>query len=120
MGGNSLNEKAAGETSFPHNAKRIQQVLEIERQAQAIHEAAMRQSEQSPIQAEQEAQALIEKARTDAEEEARQLVANAQAQEERARILAQAEEEVRRMEALAMSHFDRAVGYVLDRVAGRE
>jgi F0F1-type ATP synthase membrane subunit b/b' len=102
------------------NEKLIQQAYEIERQAQATHEAAVREAEQLPIQAEQEAQALIEKARTDAQEEARQLVANAQAPEECARILAQAEEEVRRMEALAMSHFDRAVGYVLDRVVGRE
>jgi cell division septum initiation protein DivIVA len=102
------------------NEKRIQQVLEIERQAQAIREAALRAAEQLPIQAEQEAQALIEKARTDAEEEARQLVTNAQAQEECARILAQADEESRHLEALAMSHFDHAVGYVLDRLAGRE
>jgi vacuolar-type H+-ATPase subunit H len=102
------------------NEKRIQQILEIERQAQAIHEAAMREAEQLPILAEQEAQAFIEKARADAEEQARQSVANAQAPAECARILAQAEEEVRRMEALAMSHFDRAVGYVLDQVAGRE
>jgi cell division septum initiation protein DivIVA len=120
MGGNSLNEKAAGETTFPHNEKRIQRVLEIERQAQAIREAALRAAEQLPIQAEQEAQTLIEKARADAEEEARQSVANAQAQAECARILAQAEEESRRLEALAMSHFDHAVGFVLDRVTGRE
>jgi F0F1-type ATP synthase membrane subunit b/b' len=80
----------------------------------------MREAEQLPILAEQEAQAFIEKARADAEEQARQSVANAQAPAECARILAQAEEEVRRMEALAMSHFDRAVGYVLDQVAGRE
>ena len=101
------------------NEKLIQQVYEIERQAQAIHEAALREAEQIPIQAEREARALIEKARVDAQEEARQLVANAQAQEECARILAHAEEEVRRMEALAMSHFDSAIAYVLNRVAGK-
>jgi vacuolar-type H+-ATPase subunit H len=108
MGENGLNEKL------------IQQVLEIEEQAQAIHEAAMHEAEQLPKQAEQEAQAVIEKARADTREEARRLVASAQAQEECARILAQAEEEAHRMEALASRHFDRAVGYVLDRVAGRE
>jgi vacuolar-type H+-ATPase subunit E/Vma4 len=102
------------------NEKRIRQVLEIERQAQAIHDAAMRKAEQLPILAEQEAQALVEKARADAEEQARQLVTSAQAQEECARILSQAEEESRRLEALAVSHFDHAIGFVLDRVTGRE
>lgn len=102
------------------NEKLIQQVLEIEEQAQAMHEAAMHEAEQLPTQAEQETQAVVQKARADAQEEASRLVASAQAQEECARILAQAEEEAHRMEALAMSHFDRAVGYVLDRVAGRE
>jgi F0F1-type ATP synthase membrane subunit b/b' len=108
MGENGLNEK------------RIQQVLDIERQAQAIHKAAIHEAAQLPIQAEQEAQALVEKARVDAQEEAHQLIANAHAEEACAQIMAQAEEDVRRMEALAMSHFDRAVGYVLDRVVGRE
>lgn len=107
MGENGLNEK------------RIQQVLDIERQAQAIHKAAIHKAAQLPIQAEQEAQALVEKTRVDAQEEARQLIANAYAEEACAQIMAQAEEDVRRMEALAMSHFDRAVGYVLDRVVGR-
>jgi vacuolar-type H+-ATPase subunit H len=100
--------------------KYIQEVLEIEKQAQAIHEAAMREAEQLPILAEQETRALIEKAHTEAEEEARQLVASAQATEECARILAQTEEEANRTKTLAMSRFDHAVSYVLDRLAGRE
>ena len=36
------------------------------------------------------------------------------------RILAEAEEKNRQLEALAMSNFDRAVNYLLDRVIGRE
>jgi len=108
MGENGLNEKL------------IQQVLEIEKQAQAIHEVAVREAGQLPVQAEQEARALVEKARADAQEQARQLVADAQAQEETARIQTQAEAEARRMEALAADHFDEAVRYVLDRVAGKE
>ena len=67
------------------NEKLIQQVLEIEKQAQAIHEVAVREAGQLPTRAEQEAQALIEKARADAQEQARQLAADAQAQEEAAR-----------------------------------
>jgi V/A-type H+-transporting ATPase subunit G/H len=123
-----LNEKAiggrraasAGESTSLHSEEHIQQVLEIEGQARAIHQAAEREAEQLPRQVEQEAQALIEKARTDAQEEAHRLIANAQAPEECARILAQAEEEVRRTEALALTHFDRAVAYVLDRLVGKE
>jgi len=114
----TLSWHSIGENSL--NEKFIQQVLAIEEQAQAIHEAAMHEAEQSPTQAEQEAQAVIEKARSDAQEEARQLIAQAQAKEECARILTQAEKEARRMEVLATSHMDRSVSYVLDRVAGRE
>jgi vacuolar-type H+-ATPase subunit H len=117
---NALREKADRDVTLLHNKNRIQQVLEIEKKAQAIHDSAVREAEQFPLRAEQEAQALIEQARAEAEEEARQLISRAHAEEETARILSQAEEEVRRMEVLAMSNFDRAVSFVLDRVAGRE
>jgi len=100
--------------------KRIQEVLQIEKQAQAIYEAALREAEQLPVLASQESQSLIEKTRIEAEAEAHRLVANAEAKEECARILADAEEKSNRMKGLAMSHMERAVGYVLDRVAGRD
>jgi vacuolar-type H+-ATPase subunit H len=102
------------------NEQRIRQVLEIENQAQAIHEAAVRDAEQLQKKANQEAQALVEKTRAEAQEEARRLVENAQASDERTRILAQSEEKSRQMETLATKHFDRAVGYVLDQLIGRE
>jgi len=102
------------------NENRIQQVLEIEKQAQEIHETALRDAQQLPISADQESQVILEKARTGAQEEARQLIANAQAEEETTRILAEAEKKNRQVEALAMSNFDRAVNYILDRVIGRE
>jgi len=126
------------------NENRIQQVLEIERRAQEIHELAIREAQQlpisaeqesqallekarvgaqeeaRPISAEQESQALLEKARVGAQEEARQLVANAQAKEETARILLEAGKKNSETEALAMSNFDRAVNYILDRVIGKE
>lgn len=102
------------------NENRIQQVLEIERQAQEIHEVAIRDAQQLPISADQEAQAVIEKARADAQQEARELIASAQAKEETTRILTEAEAKNRQVETLAMSNFDRAVNYILDRVIGRE
>lgn len=100
--------------------KRIEQVLEIENQAQAIHEAALREAEQLPKQAEKEAQALLEKGRLEAEEEARQIVSGAQVEVESKRILSQAEENARRTETLALSNLDRGVAYVLRRVIGQE
>jgi V/A-type H+/Na+-transporting ATPase subunit G/H len=100
--------------------KRIQQVLEIEKQAQAIHDDAVSEAAQLPLQADKEAQALIEKARADAQEEARQLVAKAQAAQDSEDVLTEAEERVKRIETLASGNFNRAVSYVLARVVGRE
>ena len=102
------------------NEQRIQQVLEIEKQAQEIHQAALRDAEELQKQAEQEAQTLIEKTRAEAQDEARQLVSDRQADDECARILAESEEKSRELETLAAQHFDRAVDYVLNRLMGRE
>lgn len=102
------------------NEDRIQQVLQIEKQAQEIFDSATRDAEQILIQAEQEAEDLVENERTAAEEEARRLVASANVEEERKCILAEAEEKVNRTNNLATGHLDRAVNYVLNRVAGRE
>ncbi len=102
------------------NEKTIQQVLEIEQQADAIHAEAVREAEKLPHQAEQEAQALIEKARAEAEEESRKMVAKAQAEEERQRILTDTEKTVQRTEAVAKTNFNKAIAYVLNRVTGKE
>ncbi|HXF85359.1 MAG TPA: hypothetical protein VNK49_08220 [Anaerolineales bacterium] len=102
------------------NEKHIQQVLEIEKRAQEIYDAAVREAQQLPLAAEQEAQALVEKARLEAQQEARRMISQVQADEESARILAEAEEKNRQFEALAMSNFDRAVAYVIERVIGGE
>jgi len=102
------------------NEKHIEQVLEIEKQAQEIHDGAVKEAQQLPVQAEQEAQALIEKAKVDAQQEARQMVTKVKADEGGAQILTEAEEKNRQFEAVAMSNFDRAVAYVIDRVVGGE
>ncbi len=101
------------------NEKRIEDVLEIEQQAQAAVEAARREAEALPRRAEEEAQALLKQARGAAEEKARQVLAQAEPVEQSQRILSQAEQTVRQTEAVALTHFDRAVAYVLARVAGR-
>jgi len=101
------------------NEKHIQQVLSIEKQAQELHDAAMKEAQQLPVLAEQEAQALIEKARAEAQQKAREMVAEVKADEESARILSEAGEKNKQFEALAMSNLDRAVNYVLERVIGK-
>jgi vacuolar-type H+-ATPase subunit H len=102
------------------NEKRIQQVLEIEKQAHTIYETAVKEADQLPIQAEIAAQALIDQARSSADAEARQMIASAQAEKENSQILTEAEEKIKQTDALAASHFDRAVAYVLSRTAGKE
>ena len=101
------------------NEKHIQKVLEIEKQAQELHDTAVKEAQQLPVLAEQEAQALIEKAKADAQQQAREMVSQVKADEESARILSDVEEKNKKFEALAMSNSDRAVNYVLERVIGR-
>jgi len=102
------------------NEKHIQQVLEIEKQAQEIHDGAVKEAQQLPVNAEQEAQTLVEKAKVDAQQEARQMISKVKADEGSSNILSVAEEKNRQFEALAMSNFDRAVAFVVDRVVGGE
>jgi vacuolar-type H+-ATPase subunit E/Vma4 len=47
-------------------------------------------------------------------------VGKADAEKESKRILTEADEKVNRTNNLAKGHFERAVSYVLNRVAGRE
>ncbi len=102
------------------NENRIRQVLDIEKRAQENYDTALKEAQQLPAQAEQEAQDIVNKARSQAQEEARQIVTRAKAEGEVDRILAEAEEQNRQLEARAMSNFDRAINYILDRVVGRE
>jgi vacuolar-type H+-ATPase subunit H len=102
------------------NEKRIQQVLEIEKQAQQILDSAIKDAEQLPVIAEKEAQELIEKARSEAKVEASQIVAKARSEAETSRIISEAEEKTHKIENLAMKNFDRAVAFVLERVIGKE
>jgi vacuolar-type H+-ATPase subunit H len=102
------------------NEERVQQILDIESQAQDLYQQAVHQAEELPDQAEQEAQELIEKARQDAQAQAKQLVDEAQARDACDNLIHQAQVEAERMENLARGHLDRAVGYVLDRLAGKD
>ncbi|MGC8786628.1 MAG: hypothetical protein ACP5Q1_04290 [Anaerolineae bacterium] len=98
----------------------VERVLRIEQDANMIRERAARQAERLLQKAEQRARLLRDKAHAEAEEEARRLIAAAQNPEECAQILAQAEEEAKRVEELAMTRFEQAVSYVLDQIVGKE
>jgi len=102
------------------NEKRIQQVLDIEKQAEDIRLQAVAEAEQIPAQAEIEAQELITRSRTKAQEDARALVAQAEAEQQANAILAETNERVRVTEITAMGNLNLAVRYVLARVVGRE
>jgi len=102
------------------NEKFIQKVLEIEKEADKIHDKAVREAEQLPVRADQESQSTIDKARVDAQGEAARLVDQAKVQEQSANILAEAEKNIQQTELLASNNFNRAVAYVVARVIGRE
>ena len=102
------------------NENRIQDVIQIEKQADEIYNKAVHEAERIPQQAEQEAKVIIEKAKVEAEKEAQAILANAQAKEECEKILVDANESIQHNQTLAKRNFDRAVTYVISRVLGRE
>jgi vacuolar-type H+-ATPase subunit H len=115
----SFNENGfSGENAL--NEKRIQEVIEIEKQASEAYNKAVKDAERIPSQAEKDARGLVEKARAEAEAEAAELLAKSHPQDECDRILADAEKGIEHGETLAKRHHDRAVTYVISRVLGRE
>jgi F0F1-type ATP synthase membrane subunit b/b' len=102
------------------NENRIQQVLEIEKQANTIRDEMIRSAALLPVQAEKEAQAMVEKERAEAQDEANQMLAKAKAEQESADIMSQSNEKILHIKTLAKGNFNRAVSYVVARVIGKE
>ena len=102
------------------NEKFVNKVLEIEKQADSIHDKALHDAEILPVKAEQEAQSIIEKSRQSAQNEAASMLDKAKVQEQSADILTEAEKNIQHIETLASGNFNRAVSYVVARVIGRE
>jgi vacuolar-type H+-ATPase subunit H len=102
------------------NEKKIQAVIEIEKQASEVYDKAVKDADRIPVQAEKDAQELVEKARTEAEAEAQRLLASAQPKDQCEKILADSEKQIKHNEAVAKQNFERAVTYVISRVLGRE
>ena len=100
----------------------IARILAIEQEATKIHDDAQVQAARIIKEAEQAASALREQALAQARQQADQITATGQetAEAKRSRAIAQAEAEAQSLETLAARHFDQAVNFVLDRVAGHE
>jgi vacuolar-type H+-ATPase subunit H len=100
----------------------IARILSFEGEAVKLHDDAQDQAVRIIEEAKKAATDLREQTLAQAHQQAGQLTTESQkaAEAERARIIAQAEAEAQRMEAMAARHFDRAVGFVLDQVTGRE
>jgi vacuolar-type H+-ATPase subunit H len=101
------------------NEKRIQEVIDIEKQADGIFSKAVSEAERIPQLAEQEAKALLENARQQAEKEAQALLANVQNTDETSKILDEAEETNKHQTTLAKHNFERTTTYIISRVVGR-
>jgi vacuolar-type H+-ATPase subunit H len=102
------------------NEKRIQDVIEIEKQADEIYQKAVIEAARIPQLAETEAKKIVEKARQDAETEARQLIAEASVKEQTDRILAETEEKIQHNQKMAKNHFEHATSYVISRILGQK
>jgi vacuolar-type H+-ATPase subunit H len=102
--------------------KTIAHILSIEQEAVGIHDDAEHRAKRIIEEAKKTASDAREKALEQAHKQAGQIVATGQeaAKAQQERITAQAEAEAQHMEEIAAPHFDRAVQFVLDQVAGRE
>ncbi len=101
------------------NERHIEQVMQIEKEAQQLLDAARQEAARLPVEAEREAQQLIEKTRSEAQAQAKQMIADAGAQDEAGRVLSAVDQKIRQTEQTAEKNLDRAVEYVLERLLGK-
>jgi vacuolar-type H+-ATPase subunit H len=100
------------------NEKRIQEVIEIEKQAQQLLATASRAAEDLPAKAEVEAREIIERARAAAKQEATKLLERSAAEDEAADIISKSQSKMGEGDRLAEKNMEKAVTYVLQQVIG--
>jgi len=100
------------------NEKRIQEVIEIEKQAQQLLAKASRAAEDLPAKAETQARAIIEQARAAAKQEAKKQLEQSAADDEAAEIISKSQAKMGEDDKLAEKNMDKAVRYVLQQVIG--
>ncbi len=101
------------------NERRVEQVMQIEQQAQRVLDKAKEDAARLPLQAEREAQTILETTRAQARAEAEKLIEAAGAEAETRQILSEAEKRVRESDEAARPNLDRAVQFVVGKVLGR-
>lgn len=104
------------------NEEIINQILELEKQAQKIHDDAQLKAGQIVQQAQQDADQLRQSAEKLRQKKVQQLLAEAgeEAKRERDRILDETSAEIEKLKAQAETHKQGAVQYVINRVTWRE
>jgi vacuolar-type H+-ATPase subunit H len=100
------------------NEKRIQDVIEVEKQAEEMLAAASRAAEELPAKAEAEAREILERARVSAKQEAKDMLDRSAGEDESQTILAEAEKKMGEYDRLAEKNFESAVEFVLQKVIG--
>ncbi|MGI5963444.1 MAG: hypothetical protein ACOX7N_07000 [Lawsonibacter sp.] len=99
----------------------IEKVTRTEEQTKQRREAALTESKQKILVAQRAAQRVLEDARTEAEGEVRQQMAQAeeQAAQEAKVVLAQAEENCRKMKQAARERLEQAAELIVEKVVNR-
>ena len=98
----------------------VKRIVTMEQEAEHLYTEAQKQAETMIKEAREAAVALREQILTEARRQAEHTIAagKTEAEAEREVIIKQAEAEAQKMEQTATLHFDRAIEYVLDQVAG--
>jgi ATP synthase H subunit len=98
----------------------VKRIVTMEQEAEHLYTEAQKQAEDILKEAREAAAALRKQTLSEAQRQAEQIITDGQAEAkaERAAIIQQAEAEAQQMEQTAAQHFDDAVEYVLNQVAG--
>lgn len=98
----------------------VKRIITMEQEAEQRYTEAQKQAENLIKEAHKATAALREQTLSEARRQAERIMAEeqAKAEAEQQDIIRQADAEARRMEQTAALHFDRAVEYVLNQVAG--
>ena len=102
------------------NKQKVQQILQIESNAQKIRSDAQQAAKQMLIDVQVEVSQLQSQVRQDAEQETEQILNQALSKEKGSRILNQAKTSGQKKETLAKQNFDHAVDFVLEQITRQD
>ena len=102
------------------NKQKVQQILQIETDAQKIRSDAQQTAKQMLIDAKTEVTKLQSQVRRDAEQETEQILNQALSKEKSSHILNQAKTDGEKKETLAKQNFNHAVDFVLEQIVRQD